>query len=124
MVPNLAGQAVAQSWQTLPDTCPLVSLGEFVVMPNHFHGLLEINSAAPSIASGAHRALLGRLVGRFKMIAAKQVNLLRDGIGIPVWQRNYYEHIVRDETSYLKIVEYIQTNPQKWVEDRYYPDQL
>lgn len=60
------------------------------------------------------------LVRAFKARCTHAINELRQTRGMPVWQRNYYEHIVRDEEAHLKIVDYIQTNPQRWKEDTYH----
>jgi len=64
--------------------------------------------------------LLPKIIGRFKMNSAKQINIIRNAPGIPVWQRNYYEHIIRDDESFYRISEYIINNPEKWQEDDYY----
>jgi REP element-mobilizing transposase RayT len=58
--------------------------------------------------------LLPKIVGRFKMQSAKQINQLRHTLGQPVWQRNYYEHIIRNEDELNRIREYILNNPLKW----------
>ncbi|MCD6399065.1 MAG: transposase, partial [Candidatus Aenigmarchaeota archaeon] len=63
---------------------------------------------------------LPRIIGRFKMQSAKQINAIRNTPGVPVWQRNYYEHIIRDENDYLTIATYIENNPIKWELDKYY----
>ncbi len=60
--------------------------------------------------------LLPKIVGHFKMNAAKQINKIRDTAGVPVWQRNYYEHIIRDESEMNRIREYIAANPLRWSE--------
>lgn len=60
------------------------------------------------------------IIRGFKATVTKQVNILRETPGEPVWQRNYYEHIIRDEKSYYAIAEYIKKNPLRWEEDDYY----
>jgi REP element-mobilizing transposase RayT len=65
--------------------------------------------------------LLSKVVGRFKMVSAKQVNDLRRTPGSALWQRNYYEHIVRDEESLNRIRQYIADNPAQWEFDRENP---
>ena len=57
---------------------------------------------------------LSKLVGRFKMVSAKQINILRNTPGVPVWQRNYYEHIIRNESELNRIRKYIINNPLNW----------
>jgi len=68
--------------------------------------------------------LLSKMVGYFKMNSAKQINRLRGTPGQPVWQRNYYEHVIRNETDLQETREYIQNNPLKWLEDEYHPDHI
>lgn len=63
---------------------------------------------------------LSKLVGRLKMVSAKRINQLRNTQGIPVWQRNYHEHIIRHENAYMKSADCIYTNPLHWQEDTYY----
>jgi hypothetical protein len=65
--------------------------------------------------------LLRKIVGRFKMTSAKRINELRETPSVPVWQRNYYEHVVRDERSFGRIEEYIQTNALRWEMDKENP---
>ncbi len=63
---------------------------------------------------------IGAIVRGFKSAVTKQVNIMRKLPGIPVWQRNYYEHIIRDDESYYRITQYIINNPGNWAEDDYY----
>lgn len=63
---------------------------------------------------------LPEIVRQFKTFSARRVNALRKTQGVPVWQRNYWEHIIRDEPSYERIAEYILNNPRKWEEDQLY----
>ena len=67
------------------------------------------------------RKPLGRLVCAFKTTSTKRINIMRDTPGAPVWQRNYYEHVVRNEDDLHEIREYIVNNPAKWAEDKYNP---
>ena len=66
--------------------------------------------------------LLPKIVGRFKMNTAKRINAIRNTPGVPVWQRNYYEHVIRNEADYGQIAEYIADNPRRWEEDTLHPD--
>ena len=61
--------------------------------------------------------LLPLVVGYFKMNTAKRINLFRQTTGVPIWQRNYYEHIIRSDNEYAQIAEYILTNPLNWQTD-------
>ena len=77
---------------------------------------------APDIQAGRvqRASTIGDVVRGYKSAVTKRINQLRNISNSPVWQRNYYEHIIRSEESYLKIAEYIQTNPQRWSEDTYH----
>ena len=78
-------------------------------MPNHLHGIVVI--------TGVGHNPLGRLIGAFKMVSAKQVNLARGTVGRPLWQRNYFEHVIRDEVELDRIRAYIRSNPSGWEAD-------
>ncbi len=114
-----------------------VSFDEFIVMPNHMHSIIAVGArctrpdctrpeCSPKNGGGnesgrAQRApTIGDVVRGYKSAVTKRINQLRNPPLAPVWQRNYYEQIIRDEAAYLKIAEYIQTNPQRWQEDIYY----
>ena len=64
------------------------------------------------------RKPLGRLIGTFKTVSTKRINAIRNTPGEPIWQRNYYEHIVRDERALDTIRDYIAANPRRWESDR------
>jgi putative transposase len=100
-------------------------------MPNHFHGIVILSSSAPSGAAdvgatgrsplrphGPSPKSLGALMAGFKSTVTKQINLLRNTPGIPLWQRNYYEHIIRNEKDWDRIHRYIGSNPGMWAEDQ------
>ena len=69
---------------------------------------------------GPQSKSIGAFVGGFKSKTTKKINQLRLMYGISIWQRNYYEHIIRDEKSYHKLSDYIINNPMSWQEDKYY----
>jgi putative transposase len=129
---NRAGNVVKNRWDDLPKHFGHIEFDSFVVMPNHVHGIIMIlpNDSVGAIHESPLRAdkmlyrrrmLLPRIIGRFKMNSAKQINDLRGTHGIPVWQRNYYEHVIRDEKSQNKIREYVETNPLRWQMDKENP---
>lgn len=135
--PNHAGIMIRKWWLELENKFTSIQLHEFIVMPNHVHGIIQIveadlcvcpepNNAIDSETAGAHTgAPLHTMVQWFKTMTTndyiqqvKSHDWKRfDG---KLWQRNYHEHIIRNEASYLKIAEYIQTNPQKWLDDLYF----
>ena len=122
-----AGQIVWDVWQSLPARYPQISLSVAVVMPNHFHGIVIINEIPVGVIhelplrgnTGAkrRRMTLPLVVGYFKMNSAKSINKILGAEGIPVWQRNYYEHIIRDDEEYNRIHRYIEANIGNWVND-------
>ncbi len=148
---NAAGKIVQEEWLQTGSKRPYVVLDEFVVMPNHFHAILFImksdDEAARGIRVGARRAIeprnqrdanvgaqraaplqphvtarsLGAIVRGFKSAATKRINEQRGTPGVPIWQRNYYEHVIRNELSLNDIRSYIQTNPARWAEDNENP---
>lgn len=122
--PNAFGAIVDACWRTLPEHYPHVGLDAFVVMPNHVHGILVL--AHDVVNSRSTRALPSRhglpeIVRAFKTFSSRRINEQRYGRGVPVWQRGYYEHIIRNETSLREIESYIETNPLRWNLDRENP---
>ncbi len=136
---NEAGRVVQDCWLAIPTHFSHVSLGPFVVMPNHLHGIIVINKhlikqgvgaqhAAPLLASAQSDSRphvvpgsLGAIVRSFKAAATRCINTLCGTPGEPVWQRNYYEHVVRDDADLDRIWRYIEANPARWDEDRENP---
>jgi putative transposase len=119
------GKIAADSWKWLQDHYSFVKLDEWVIMPNHLHGIVVLGdswSESPSDLMGRIRSKpLGRLIGAFKTVSTKKINVIRQMEGVPFWQRNFYDHVIRDEDSLNRIREYIVTNPQRWELDRENP---
>jgi len=117
-----------------------VDMDCFIVMPNHIHAIIVINDGRGTV----HRVptcnrvpmcnrvptveqfgkptsnSIPTIVRSYKSTVTKQINKLRDMPGIPIWQRNYYEHIIRNKQSYEKIQNYIIHNSQKWQNDIFF----
>ncbi len=97
---------------------------EFVIMPNHIHGVLRITEGSvtrqkicvnnPGPAPGS----LGAIIGQFKSITTKKINLMRNTSGKSVWQRNYFDRIIRNNKELTNIRNYIHNNPYRWEDDR------
>jgi putative transposase len=124
-----AGRIVVDTWAALPQRFPSVEIDESVVMPNHFHGIILIvvegaasRGAASSAPTEGRAPGLGETIRAFKSISAIAVNRLLGRVGRPLWQRNYYEHVVRDERSFNLIRQYIYDNPSQWAFDRENPE--
>ncbi len=131
---NETGILVADTWEWLATQYAYVTLDEYVVMPNHLHGVIAIDTrrggsrtaptreTAPTPATMPYnRKPLGRLIGAFKTVMTKQFNLAHGIKGHPVWQRNYYERIIRDGNELARIRKYILDNPTQWAFDRENP---
>ena len=115
------GEHVERAWREIPEHFPAVYLDEFVVMPNHVHGVVFIDGERARHASPLQPGpKLGTVIGAFKSAAARLINQARATPGAPLWQRNYYEHVIRNEASLSEIREYIANNPLKWTLDEYY----
>ncbi len=138
MQPNHNGDIALDCWSALPRHFSHVSVDAFVVMPNHVHGIIIIDDTPDPDVGAQHAAplpaktdpprphvqpgSLGAIVRSYKSAVTRATNLQRQTPGSPVWQRNYYEHIIRDEISLCAIREYIRTNPEKWATDANNPD--
>jgi putative transposase len=144
------GQIVADEWQKTPQIRPYVSLDEWVVMPNHLHGIIIITVETPrrgvstrgvptpgvstggvptpgvSTAMGSKSRLqagsLGAIIGQIKSTCTKRIQAA--GFTDFAWQTRFYDHIVRDKPSLQRIREYIAGNPARWEEDRNNPPNL
>jgi putative transposase len=122
MHPNAYGLLVERSWVELRDTYPYVNLDAWVLMPNHLHGVVVITDESGDATNILmKRKPLGNLIGAFKTISTRHINELRGSSGTPVWQRNYYEHVVRSDAVLRRVRDYIQTNPGNWSTDKENP---
>ena len=122
---NDVGDVVADSWEWLATRHGYVELDEWVIMPNHLHGVIVITDVfegGSRTAPTEKRKPIGRLVGAFKTVSTKRINHLRNTPGIKICRRNYYEHIIRNDDELNHIREYIANNPAQWETDREYPD--
>lgn len=141
---NEAGHAAQQCWMDIPDHLPQGVLDEAIIMPNHIHGIIVIRrggeaSAIPPHVSeeqprsdasplqqcpkGTQSGSLSAIVQNFKSISARRMHAARGTLRAPVWQRNYYEHVIRTEDELKAIREYILGNPARWNEDENNPVQ-
>ena len=152
MVLNVAGRMVQAIWESIPKRFPTIQSDVHVIMPNHFHAIIVITDAhcrgdpcgrpgaragtgtragtrpAPTVPTGAtRRPALGDVVGAFKSITTHEyISGVRNKGWPPfdkrLWQRNYWEHIIRNETAYQRIYQYIENNPASWEDDQLHPN--
>ncbi len=142
------GQIVHEFWDAIPEHFPNVSIDGCVTMPNHGHAVITIDHDRRRAAGGAAlfaaaaplgektggemgeemgeetsplRATLGQIVAYYKYQTTKRINKLRGTPGVPFWQRNYWEHVVRDDVDLNRIRQYIENNPLRWHEDQLNP---
>lgn len=123
---------VRKQWQKLSERYPNLVLDEFIIMPNHIHGIIIVGATlavALNNKAGARPApTVGEIIGTFKSLCVNDwlIYLKENKIDEAgrFWQRNYYEHIIRNENELTKIREYIQNNPLKWSLDRENPDRI
>jgi REP element-mobilizing transposase RayT len=131
---NDLGRAVEEAWTRSAEIRAEIWLDAFVVMPNHVHGIVWICHAQPvgpqglaplrpaSASSFAVQPMsLGSMVRGFKSASKIRVNELRRTPGMAVWQRNYFERVLRDDRELDRAREYILDNPRKWAEDKNNP---
>ncbi len=124
---NEYGKIVKEFIIAIPDRYQNVHLDYFVIMPNHIHAIIVIagNVGAihelplrhkPALNHRIYRRsmLLPKIIGWLKMNSSKQINQTRNTTVRPIWQRNYYERVIRNEIELNKIRQYIQNNPQQW----------
>jgi len=115
-----AGAIVRSAWEALPQRFPTIALDAYVVMPNHLHGIVTLGETP---IAGVR---LGDIVGAFKSLTTNAYSFgVRERGWVPfdqrLWQRNYYEHIIRDEADLARIRDYIEANPALWDADRLHP---
>ncbi len=119
---------IRSAWHGLPARFPGAALDEFVVMPNHVHGIIMLTGAASgqgaTRAGAASSATLGQVVRAFKSISAIEANRVLARSGAPFWQRNYYEHVIRDEEELNVVRRYIRDNPVDWLKEPDNPSNL
>lgn len=123
VVLNEIGQIVERTWIQLPSYFKTIDIDKFVVMPNHIHGIIMLTShCRGGVTPPLRRPTLGQIVAYFKYQATKSINRLSNTPGNRVWQRNYYEHITRNEEDLNEIRGYILNNPPEWALDEENPD--
>lgn len=144
MILNSYGEIAQKEWQNTSTIRDNVVLHEFVVMPNHFHSIIEIKFQKGNNEIGKFQSpsqTVGAIIRGYKIAAIKKIKDYILGkekskgelqfaptaptekikeLDFKIWQRNYYEHIIRNDQSYERISDYIRDNPKRWKEDKFY----
>ncbi len=134
MILNEAGQVAQQEWLRLNIRFRHMDFSTYIVMPNHVHGIINVTAdinckelGDPALFAGPLRGTnkshilpgsLGAVVRAYKASVTWRLRALGLINQTHIWQRNYYEHIIRNQRDFQAIYDYIQTNPQKWQQDR------
>ena len=163
---NKIGQIVVECWNHIPQHFPSVELVDYVIMPNHMHGIIawnitdtgtpyapesapnrrgkitpptstsesapnrrgEVTSPALASESAPNRRgkvtspALGKIMAYFKYQSTKRINQYYNRAPTRIWQRNYHDHVIRDDKDLQRLHQYIQENPMKWSLDQLHPD--
>jgi REP element-mobilizing transposase RayT len=122
---NDLGEIVREEWLRIQELRPSVRLGDFEIMPNHIHGIIIIvlgkfnatPGGLPAAPTNRHPASLGSIVGCFKGAVTRRVRKRLNQPSLQVWQRDFYDHIIRDDDDWERIRAYILDNPSNWSSD-------
>jgi REP element-mobilizing transposase RayT len=121
------GRMARQEWTRTHDVRPDVTPDAFVVMPDHVHGILllthdreAVRHTARGGATGPRSGSVGAIVGQFKSVVTKRINARRGTLHGVVWQRGYYERVIRGRTTLARIRQYIADNPARWDSTRFH----
>jgi putative transposase len=136
---SIIGEIAKKYWYKIPQHFPFIKLHEFIVMPNHIHGIIEIAKSddenetpmfgveTPKLGVSTgntgkknvkwESGTLGVIINQYKRIITINVRKTDNDFA---WQPRFYDHIIRNEKSYIKISDYIINNPEKWNKDKFY----
>ena len=106
---NCFGQTARQCLLEIEGHFPGVRVDKWVVMPNHVHAILVLTGTGVNLST---------VVGQYKSVVSRRIHAIRRDV--PVWQTSYHDHVIRTEQAYLKIWNYIHTNPMRWQEDCFF----
>ncbi len=127
MILNEQGKMIKQCWRDINDHFMDVRSDDFVVMPNHIHGILivgEQSTVGARFPRPRNNVSLGKIVAYFKYTSTKRINRMHGNEMRKIWQRNYYERIIRHDGELNQIRKYIQENPNQWEQDGDNPSRM
>lgn len=108
------GEFVQQGIEQIPTRYPTVRVDKYVIMPNHIHMILVLcGKDGRTMCAPTPNPSISSIIKMLKEYVTKS-------LGYSIWQKSFHDHIIRGESDYLRIREYIETNPAKWQEDIYY----
>jgi len=110
---TLIGNVIDEQWRRIPERFENTYIDEYVIMPNHIHGIITIHKTNPSI----HDHNIGNIIQAFKNSVTRRIRNL--GNEELIWQRGFYDRIIRDQIEFNAIKAYIVNNPNNWIEDVY-----
>ena len=122
---SVYGELVREELFQLQDRFSSVSIDKYVIMPNHVHIILRLEDAggaspSPTAEATSHSLTLHEVICAFKSLSVRRCK--QAGFRGKVWQRSFYDHVIRNEDDYRSIWEYIDNNPARWTEDEYYTE--
>jgi putative transposase len=127
MILNDLGKIIKEELMRTTTIRKEIKIDYFTIMPNHLHIIIIIENESNTIvgANGCsplrmQPKSISSFVSGFKSICTKRINELRGTLAFPVWQRNYFEHVIRNDKELSEIRRYIENNPLKWMEDEYF----
>ena len=125
---NEFGHIAAEEWLRTGELRPRIRLDAFVVMPNHIHGILAIDGEGTQQRAPTTERFgiptsdsIPTIVRLFKSATTTRINRARNLPGTAVWQRNYYEHVIRNDRDWNRVRAYIRENPEQWDQDEENP---
>ena len=118
MILNKFGEITKNFWVEIPKHVNNITLDEFIVMPNHIHGIvLIVGNAYMRSLQNRTKMLLSRIIQQYKSSVTREINSLQNDFCFK-WHKSFYDHIIRNEKTLNKIREYIVSNPLKWDLDK------
>ncbi len=112
-VPKVCGTIAEKYIQSISQKYPHISVDKYVIMPDHIHLILRID--CDICGTGNPSPTVGNVIGWFKYGVTKEINTLYGTKGTRIFQRSYYDHVIRNGQDYNEVWEYIDNNPLKWV---------
>lgn len=113
------GKTVEEYWNLIPQIYPNIYLDHYVIMPNHLHGIIIIDMPVGAINNRPY-GKLSQIIKSYKQMVTKQIRKQNNVYFL--WQRSFYDHVIRDDVDFNRVREYIINNPKMWEYDENNPD--